>query len=157
MPDHIHLVTKRVIDLVEGILDEMGFELVDVAYLPEHGRWVLRLYIDKEGGVTIGDCALVSREMGDLIDVKDIIEHEYILEVSSPGLNRPLRKETDIIRVIGKKIKVRTAIPVKGRRNFSGFLKDYRDGTLYLELDDNLVALSWPDVEKANLIYEFEH
>ncbi|NIR14915.1 MAG: ribosome maturation factor RimP, partial [Desulfobacterales bacterium] len=96
------------------ILGGMGFELVDVQYLPKYGRWVLRLYIDKEGGVTIDDCAQVSREIGDLIDVKDVIMHEYILEVSSPGLNRPLKKETDFIWARGKRVKVRMAKPVNG-------------------------------------------
>jgi ribosome maturation factor RimP len=107
MLDNVHLITKKVADLVDPILGELGFELVDVEYLSKHGRWVLRLYIDKEGGVTIDDCALVSREIGDLIDVKDIIRHEYVLEVSSPGLNRPLKKEKDFVWAIGKKIKLR--------------------------------------------------
>ena len=80
-----HKITK----LVEPVLEDMGFELVDVEYLSRHGRWVLVLYIDKEGGVTLDDCARVSGEVGDLIDVKDIIDHEYVLEVSSPGLDRP--------------------------------------------------------------------
>ena len=72
------MITTRITDLVEPILDELGFELVDVEYLSERGRWVLRMYIEKEGGVTIDDCAMISRELGDLIDIKDIIEHEYV-------------------------------------------------------------------------------
>ena len=73
----------------------MDVELVDIEYLSEHGRWVLRIYVDQEGGITLDGCARVSREIGDLIDVKDILQHEYVLEVSSPGLNRPLKKEKD--------------------------------------------------------------
>ena len=88
-------VANKVASLLEPILQEMGFELVDVLYLSKQGRWVLRLYIDKEGGVSIDDCADVSRELGDLIDIQDIINHDYIFEVSSPGVNRPLKNERD--------------------------------------------------------------
>ena len=148
-------VAKQVEDLVEPILDEMGFELVDVQYLPKYGRWVLRLYIDTEGGVTIDDCARVSREIGDLIDVKDVIMHEYILEVSSPGLNRPLKKDTDFMWAKGKRVKVRMAKPVNGRRNFTGYLKSFEDDTLYVEAEGAVMALPRVEVEKANLVYEF--
>lgn len=142
-------------DLAEPILDEMGFELVDVLYLSKHGRWVLRLYIDRDGGVTINDCVRVSGEIGDLLDVKETIQHEYVLEVSSPGLNRPLKKERDFTRAIGKKIKVRMAFPVNGQRNFTGYLNDFQNRTLYLEMERGVVELSWQEIEKANLVYEF--
>jgi ribosome maturation factor RimP len=150
------LITKQVSDLIEPILDEIGFELIDVEYLSEQGRWVLRIYIDKEGGITVDDCATVSRELGDLIDIKNIIEHVYVLEVSSPGLNRPLKKETDFIRVIGKKIKIKTKTPIEERRNFMGCLKDYKEHTIFIETEGGLITLAWSDVEKANLVYEFD-
>lgn len=155
MLDNVHL-TKKVANLVDPILGELGFELVDVEYLSKHGRWVLRLFIDKEGGVTIDDCALVSREIGDLIDIKDIIKHEYVLEVSSPGLNRPLKKEKDFVWAIGKKIKLKTVTPIKNRRNFTGYLSGFRGGILYLEMDGNVMELPLSEVGKANLVYEFE-
>ncbi|MGD2124734.1 MAG: ribosome maturation factor RimP [Desulfobacteraceae bacterium] len=148
---------KEVADLVEPILDDMGFELVDVEYLSTYGRWVLRLYIDKEGGVTIDDCARVSGEIGDLIDVKDLVPHQYILEVSSPGLDRPLKKEKDFMRAVGKKIKVRMVTPLKGRRKFVGYLTRFQGEVLYLEVEGEQVALPWPEVDKANLVYEFAH
>ena len=148
-------ITKGVADLVEPILEEMGFELVDVGYLSNHGRWVLRLTIDKEGGVTLDDCARVSGELGDLIDVKDFIHHSYVLEISSPGVDRPLKKEKDILRSMGKKIKVRMGAPVNERRNFSGYLREFRDGMLYIEMEGRQVALPWHDVDKANLVHEF--
>jgi len=150
------LITKQVSDLIEPILDEIGFELIDVDYLSDRGRWVLRIYIDKEGGVTIDDCVTVNRELGDLIDIKNIIEHEYVLEVSSPGLNRPLKKEADFIRAIGKKIKVKTRISVGKSRNFTGYLKDYKEHALFIELEGELINLAWADIEKANLVYEFD-
>jgi len=149
------LIIKMITDLAEPILDEMGFELVDVLYLSKHGRWVLRLYIDRDGGVTINDCVRVSGEIGDLLDVKETIQHEYVLEVSSPGLNRPLKKERDFTRAIGKKIKVRMAFPVNGQRNFTGYLNDFQNRTLYLEMERGVVELSWQEIEKANLVYEF--
>jgi ribosome maturation factor RimP len=149
-------IAKQVESLVEPILEQLGYELVDVEYVSSYGRWILRLFVDKEGGVTIGDCARISEELGDLIDVKEFIRHQYSLEVSSPGLDRPLRKERDLSRALGKKVKVRMAAPVEGRRNFTGILLRYGDGILHLEVDGQEVALSWPDVAKANLIYEFK-
>ena len=100
MSSRVLSIAEHVAGLVEQSIEDMGFELVDVEYLSVHGKWVLRLYIDKEGGVTIDDCARVSREMGDLIDVKEIIIHEYILEVSSPGVDRPLKKEKDFFIIV---------------------------------------------------------
>jgi ribosome maturation factor RimP len=149
-------VAKQVSDLVEPILDGLGLKLIDAEYLTNQGRWVLRLYIDKEGGVTVDDCAKVSHELGDLIDIKDIIEHEYTLEVSSPGLNRPLKKEADFIHVIGKKVKVRTKAPLKGQRNFMGVLKDFKEHELHIQSEGQLITVAWADIDKANLVYEFD-
>ena len=156
MTTKTHVVAKRVADLVEPILDEMGFELVDVEYLSNYGKWVFRLYIDKEAGVTIDDCVRVSREIGDLIDIKEAVTHEYTLEVSSPGVDRPLRKEKDFVGAVGKKVKVRMIAPMDGRRSFTGYLKDFEDGTVYIEMDGAPVALPWAEVDKANLVYEFD-
>lgn len=153
---NITFITKQVSELIEPILNEMRFELIDVEYLSDCGRWVLRIYIDKDGGVTLDDCASISGELGDLIDIKNVIEHEYVLEVSSPGLNRPLKKESDFIRVIGKKIKLRTRMPVDGTRNFTGILKDFKEQKLALDSEGGLVTLAWSDIEKANLVYEFD-
>ncbi len=151
------VLVREISQLIEPILDEMEVELVDIEYLSHHGRWTVRIYVDKEGGITLDDCARVSREIDEIIDVKDIIRHAYILEVSSPGLNRPLKKEKDFQRAVGKKIKTRVSVPLEGRRNFTGYLKDFRNGILYLEVENNLVSLSWRDVEKANLVYDFEN
>jgi ribosome maturation factor RimP len=151
----VQAITRDIADLAEPVLEDMGYELVDVAYLSKYGRWILRLTIDKEGGVTIDDCARVSRELGDLIDVKDILTGHYVLEVSSPGLDRPLKKEKDFAGALGKKIKVKTLEPMKGRRKFLGILTRFEEGILYLDMEDGTVALPWSDVDKANLVYEF--
>ncbi len=147
---------RQLTRLIMPALDEMGFELVDIEYLSGRGRWILRVYVDKTGGITLDDCARVSREIGDLIDIKDIISHKYVLEVSSPGLNRPLRKEEDYFKAIGKKVKVKMVMPVKGCRNFIGYLQDFHQRTLYLEVENKIVTLSLRGVKKANIIYEFD-
>jgi ribosome maturation factor RimP len=146
---------RKVTESVTPVLDEMGFELVDIEYLSQSGRWVLRIYADKEGGITLDECARVSREVGNLLDVKDIIPNEYVLEVSSPGLNRPLKNEKDFERAIGKNVKIKMVAPINGRRRFAGYLKKVVQGTVYLEMDNDLFALSRKDIEKANLVYDF--
>ena len=154
MASNILSIPKQIILLVEPILEELCFELVDVEYLTNYGRWILRLYIDKEGGVTLDDCARVSREIGHLLDVKDVNEHEYVLEISSPGLNRPLKKEKDFIRAVGNMIKVRTTKPVNGRRNYTGSLSQFKNDTLFLEMDGGLMTINRHEIDKANLVYD---
>jgi ribosome maturation factor RimP len=155
MSHPVDLAIKDVNRLIEPVLDEMGFELVDTEYLSEHGKWILRIYIDRQGGVTLDDCVHVSREIGDLIDVKDIFQNQYVLEVSSPGLNRPLKKEKDFLKAIGKKVKVKMHTPVLERRNFTGYLKAFQDGMLYVEISNILVSLPLQNVKKANQVFEF--
>ena len=149
------IITENISSLIEPVLDDLGFELFDIEFLSERGRWVLRIYIDGEGGIRLDDCALVSREIGDLIEVKDIIKHPYVLEVSSPGLNRPLKREKDCEMAIGKKIKVNMLIPLNGRRNFTGYLRNFMGGLLYLETENGLIQIPFQDIKKANLEYEF--
>lgn len=150
-------VMKEVGALIEPVLDEMEIELVDIAYLSEQGRWILRIYVDRSGGITLGDCAQVSREIGDLIEVKDIFHQGYVLEVSSPGLNRRFKREKDFERAVGKNIKIRMVTPFEGQRNFRGSLRSFQDGVLCLSVRDNLILLPYGDVEKANLVYDFEN
>lgn len=157
MSDTIQSIVLNTTQLIEPVLQEMGFELVDIEYLSENGRWILRIYVDKEGGITVDECARVSKELGDLIDVKELFLNEYIMEVSSPGLNRALKKEKHIIQSIGKKIKVRMAVPTNGRRNFTGHLRNFQNGTLSLETKDQLFSLNWRNVEKAKLVYDFDN
>lgn len=151
------LIRNQVFDIACPVVEDIGFELIDVEYLTMNGRWVLRLYVDKEGGVTIDDCVSVSRELGDLLDVKDVISHEYVLEVSSPGLNRPLKREKDFIKFTGKKIKCRMTDPVDGQKNFSGLLKGIKEGRILLKIESGMVELPLDGIEKANLVYEFDN
>ncbi|MBN1847336.1 MAG: ribosome maturation factor RimP [Deltaproteobacteria bacterium] len=156
MSETSYSIARKITDLAEPILDETGYELVDVEYLSTHGKWVVRIYIDKAGGISIDDCVQVSRELGDLLDIKEIIEHEYVLEVSSPGVNRPLKKEKDFVRAIGQKIKVTTTTPINGRRHFLGRLEAFENGDLHLDINGTQVMLSWEEINKANIVYEFK-
>ena len=148
-------VIKEVTALIEPILDEMEIELVDIEFLSEQGRWILRIYVDQSGGITLDACARVSREIDDLIEVKDIFQQGYVLEVSSPGLNRRLKKEKDFERAVGKNIKIKMVTPLEGQRNFKGSLRSFQDGILCLSVKDDLILLPYGDVEKANLVYDF--
>ena len=153
---------KRVINevsaLAQGLLNEYGMEVVDVEFRFEGGRWTLRIFIDKEGGVTVDDCASVNRELGDLIEGKNIIDYHYVLEISSPGLNRPLKKESDFIRSIGKMVTLRMSRPINERKNFTGRLTNVREGIISLLVDeDNLVELPLEEIDRARLKYEFSN
>jgi ribosome maturation factor RimP len=154
---NVSVIRDRVFELIEPLLYDIGYELVEVEYLSMYGRWVLRLYIDKENGVTIDDCADVSRQLGDIIDVKEIIDHEYVLEVSSPGLNRPLRREKDFLRVIGSTIKIKMKQAVNGQKNFTGVLKNCADGTVVLGSSGNIIELPFEGIEKSNMVYDFDN
>lgn len=148
-------IVSKISDLVEPILRDMGFELVDVDFLSKHGKWVLQLFIDIDRGVTIDDCVSVSRELGYLIDTRDIIEQEYVLEVSSPGIDRPLKKLKDFQWARGRKIKVKTREPVDGRRNFRGLLESVEGDLISMLVEDSRVSFRVEEIEKANLVYEF--
>ena len=147
-------VTQSVIELIEPGLLAKGIELVDVEFKKEGKNWVLRVFIDKEGGVTLEDCQKISRLAGDLIEVEEIIEPTYTMEVSSPGLNRVLKKEKDFIRFSGKKICVQCHAPLNGRKKFTGILKDFKNQSIHLEVDGQLQIIPINRVAKANLVIE---
>lgn len=148
-------IVERVAALVDPVIEELGFELVDVAFLMERGRRVLRIYVDTENGITLDECAAASREVGSLIDLEDLIPYEYVLEVSSPGLDRPLKKADDFLRALGRKIKVRMRRPVGGRRNFTGTLKAFENETLEVGVENETVKIPVADIDRANLVYLF--
>lgn len=122
--------------LAEPIISSFGFELVDVEYVKEAGSWYLRLYIDKEGGITIDDCEAVSRLFSDKLDEEDFIDDAYIMEVSSPGLGRPLKKEKDFKRSLGKEVEIRTYRPIDKQKEFFGILSAYDETHVTIALDD---------------------
>ena len=122
--------------LLMPIMEELKFELVDVEYVKEGSSWYLRAYIDKEGGITVDDCEVVARRMNDLLDEEDFIDGSYIFEVSSPGLGRPLKKEKDYIRSMGKELEIRTYRAINRKKEFYGILTAYTDDTVTIVTDD---------------------
>ena len=128
-------------ELLLPIVENHGFELVDVEYVKEGGTWYLRAYIDKPGGITVDDCELVSRAFSDILDEKDYIEDTYIFEVSSPGLGRPLKKEKDFARSIGEEVEIRTYRPINRQKEFVGVLKEYDSETVTITYEDETVQV----------------
>lgn len=146
------MVVERVKAIAQPVLQELGMELVEVEFRREAGGWILRLYLDKRGGVTLGDCQRVSEEVSDLLDVESLLEHPYTLEVSSPGLNRPLSREADFIRFAGQRARVNTSQAIGGQRRFLGILKGYEGGQVMLEREDGTVVLiPYALISKAQL------
>lgn len=123
-------------EILQPIVDEYKFELVDVEYVKEGGNWYLRAYIDKPGGITVDDCEMVSRRLSDILDEQDYIDEAYIMEISSPGLGRPLKKEKDFQRSLGEEVEIRTYRMVDKRKEFTGILKSYDENTVTIELED---------------------
>ena len=147
-------VSQAVMDLIEPVLIAEGLELVDVEYKKEGKTWVLRIFIDKEGGVTVEDCQKVSHLTGDLIDVEETITTPYNLEVSSPGLDRVLKREKDFLKFKGRQIRLISLSPIDNRRKFTGILKDFKSQTVILEFDGRVLEIPLRQIGKANLVIE---
>ncbi len=149
-------VREEVERLVLPILEEEGMELVDIEYKKERGRGILRLYIDKPGGVKIDDCQGVSQRIDPILERCNIIRGHYLLEVSSPGLDRPLKKEEDFKRFIGRLIKIKTFSPIDNQKTFVGTLKDYKEEIVILETrEGKIIEIPMKNIAKANLEIEF--
>ena len=143
-------------ELLLPIIDEFRFELVDVEYVKEGSNWYLRAYIDKPGGITVDDCEAVSRRLSDLLDEEDFIDDAYILEVSSPGLGRPLKKDKDFARSIGEEVDIRTFRPVDHEREFTGVLKDFDKNRLVIELEDHeIMEFARDNIALVRLSFDF--
>lgn len=138
------------------IIEAHNYELVDVEYVKEAGQWYLRAYIDKEGGFTIDDCELVSRAFSDLLDQDDFIEDAYILEVSSPGLGRPLKKEKDYVRSMGKNLEIRTYRAIEGEKEFYGILTAYDDKSVTIQPEEGeAMTFLKSDIALIRLAFDF--
>lgn len=148
-------IIKAVEKLVAPILEGEGLELIEIQYRRENRGWVLRLFIDKEGGVTLDDCQRVSEELSAVLDVEDLIEHSYILEVSSPGLDRPLRREGDFERFKGKRVRISLKEVREGRRHLEGYLLGLREGMVGLDVEGRVIEIPFASIKRANLKYEF--
>ena len=147
---------QRVMGLLEPTVTALGYELLGVEYLAQGKHSRLRVYIDSPGGIGLEDCEVVSHQVSGVLDVDDPIQGQYSLEVSSPGLDRPLFRQDHFARFVGGKVKLRLSRPREGQRNFHGRIDAVKDGEVYISMDDgSQLAVSIQDIEKANLVPEF--
>jgi ribosome maturation factor RimP len=147
-------IAQSVTNLIEPVLIAEGFELVDVEYKKEGKSWVLRVFIDKEKGITVEDCQKISHLTGDLIEIEETIKTPFNLEVSSPGLDRSLKREKDFVKFKGKRIRLHSIAPIDNRRKFTGILSDFKDETIYMDLEGVPFKILLSQVVKANLVIE---
>lgn len=146
----------RTEELLTPILERMNFELVDVEYVKEGGTWYLRAYIDKEGGITVNDCEAVAREMNEILDREDFVEDSYVFEVSSPGLGRPLKKEKDYVRSMGKELEIRTYRAINREKEFYGVLTAYGAGTVTIRQENGeQLTFEKSDIALIRLAFDF--
>lgn len=143
----------QVHELLQPVIQSEALELVDIEYRRESLGWVLRIFIDKEGGVSVNDCAKLSHVVGDLLDVSDLIPNYYHLEVSSPGMNRVLRKPEHFQKQMGNIIEVRTITPIEKRRKFKGTLVDTKPEGITVNCEGQVFEIPLALVERARLCY----
>ena len=148
-------IYQLVIDLIEPTIQGSEIKLVDVEYKKIGKDWTLRVLIDKNQGVTVFDCQKLSREIEDLIEIHELIKDHYVLEVSSPGLDRPLKKESDFVRNKGKQIQVNTDSPINNSKINTGTIRDFSNSTLFLENNNDTLEIPLINIMQAKLIIEF--
>ena len=147
---------KKTEKLLEPILAENRFELYDVEYVKEGSSWYLRAFIDKEGGINVNDCELVSKKLSDLLDKEDFIPDAYILEVSSPGLGRALKKDKHFERSIGEEVEIKLFKPINKQKEWVGILTDYNTNSLFLQIEElEFMEISRKDIAMARLTFHF--
>lgn len=149
---------ERIIELIEPAVESEGLELVELECLRMKTRWLVRIFIDREGGATLDDCTAVSHQVGDLLNVHDLPPGPYTLEVSTPGLDRPLTRDKDFEKYRGARVRIRTREPIEGSRNFLGTFVGYTtEGgrrIVTVDVDGRIVPIDRENIQKANLEYE---
>ena len=146
---------SRTEDLLTPIVEKFGVSIYDVEYVKEGSDWYLRAYIDKDGGVDINDCENVSRALSDALDKEDFIAEAYILEVSSPGLGRTLKKDKHFEKSLGEEVEVKTYKPIDNCKEFAGILKAYDDKTVTIETDNKEICFAKTDIALVRLALDF--
>ena len=141
--------------LLEPIVAEHDFELVDVEYVKEGSNFYLRAYIDKPEGITVDDCEIVSRTFSQKLDEEDFIDEAYIMEVSSPGLGRPLKKEKDYKRSMGKELEIRTYRAINKEKEFYGILKEYNESSVMIDCEGTEMTFQKSDIALIRLAFDF--
>jgi len=149
-------IIQRIHEILIPVLDELGLELVEITLRVEGGRWILRVTIDREEGVQVHHCTSVSRELSVHLDVEDLIPVKYYLEVSSPGLDRPLKDEGDFERFAGRLVKIKTTRSIAGRKKISGTIEGIEDGVVSVRTEDDIrLEVPVEDISSARLDYKF--
>jgi len=147
-----HGVVQDAWSFIEPELIELGFELVEVDYIQDGASSILRFYIDKDGGVNVDHCAEASRMISALLDQKDLVGGKYMLEVSSPGIDRPVRKVADFERFTGEQIKLKTVTPILGRKRYSGVLVGINGDLIEIDVDGSIHSVHIENLKKAKLV-----
>jgi ribosome maturation factor RimP len=147
-------IVDKITEMVGPIAQESSLELVEVEFRPSGKRWLLRVYIDREGGVTIADCERVSRELSRALDVEDVVDHPYALEVSSPGLTRPLKTKADFERFTGRLCKIVTMLAVEGKNDFRGEIVGVRGDDVEVKEKGSSYNIPLTTIKKASLELE---
>lgn len=153
MAEDYSIIEEKVEEVITPVVETNGFELADVEFLQEGGFFYLRIYIDKDIGISIEDCELISRTIEE--DMDKLIDKKFFLEVSSPGLERRLKKEKDFLKFIGKKLEVRLKNKVNDTKNFTGTIDKYENDNLYLKVDKEIMEIPHKKIERAKLVFDF--
>ena len=149
------LYESKTEELVTPLTEQNNFELVDIEYVKEGSNWYLRVYIDKPGGINVDDCELISRALSDKLDEEDFIDDAYILEVSSPGLGRPLKKDKDFERSLGEDVEIKLYRMKDGTKDYRGFLKSYNKEEIVIEDNDEEITFKRSEIALVRLALDF--
>jgi len=151
-------VQEKIRELAEPVVADEGMELIHVECIKMHSRWIIRLFLDKEGGITLDDCANVSDQLGDIFDIREVINGSYTLEVSSPGFDRPISRDVDFLKYRNSKVNIKTVAKIDGVKNFHGILVDSIEeaGRKFVLVDvaGKVYRIPRQDILKANLADE---
>ena len=154
--DNQQKIIEKIEKIVTPVVNEMGLSLVDIEYMQDGGYWYVRIYVENlNGEITLEECAAISGKIDE--DVDKLIEQRFFLEVSSPGIERPLKKIEDFIRFKVEKIKVSLKHKINDKKSFEGIITECKDNIIFLEIEEeNIVEIPFSEVKKANIIYEFD-
>lgn len=154
--DNQERIIRKIEDIVMPVVQEMNLSLVDIEYMQDGGYWYVRIYVENlNGEITLEECATISNKIDE--DIDKLIDQRFFLEVSSPGIERPLKKIEDFIRFKGEKIKVSLKHKLEDKKNFEGVLTECKDNIIYLEVEEGeIIEIPFSEIRKANIVYEFD-
>ncbi len=148
-------IEEKVEELISSVIENLGYELYDVEYVKESKDYFLRIYIDNEKGITLDDCELVSNNITELLDKEDYIKEQYFLEVSSPGVERILRKDKHLEANIGKDVQIKLFKPLNGKKQYIGTLQQYDANNIIIKQNDESISISRQDIAQIKTIFEW--